>query len=456
MTSILNSTYWPFFVLGLSILLVVILITKLKFHPFIALVVSAIVVGLLSPDIPLLSGQSRLVTALELPMVELGVMVGRIAWIIAMAALIGISMMESGAAEQIVNGLIRSLGESRAAVVLLICGYLLSTPIFFDTMFFLLIPLGIALARRTGKDFVLYVIVIAGGAIINHSIVPPTPGPLIMAETLSLDLGMTIVSGIIAGLLPAGLVYIVGKWMNAKLPIPLRVDAVRTDGHYTPPGFLLSVLPIALPVFLISMASAVQVIVGYLPSWLAILGNRNTAMAASAFISLILWAKARNLSPEKLWDRVHKPLEMAGIIILITGAGGAYGAMIGHSGIGKAIQTISEGLNVHYIVLAWLIAAVFKTAQGSGTVSMISSSAIMVTILQTGVELDFHPIYLFLAMGFGSIFISWMNDSAFWVVARMSGFTERETLKTWTLLMAIIGVFGLLEVMLLAWLFPLV
>jgi GntP family gluconate:H+ symporter len=149
-------------------------------------------------------------------------------------------------------------------------------------------------------------------------------------------------------------------------------------------------------------------------------------------------------------------LEIAGVIILITSAGGAYGAMIQHSGIGKAISVTTRQFEVHYLLLAWVIAAVMKIAQGSGTVAMITSSAIMATLIGPGVTLPYHPVYIFLAIGFGSMFISWMNDSGFWVVTRMSGFTEKEGLQTWTFLLATIAVAGLFQVMLLSWLLPLV
>src|SRR5690606_11049678 len=189
MGAFIYSEYWPFVVLVLSIALVVLMIGRWRIHPFIALILSEIFVGFISPAIPLLPGQVSLITAVELPMVEFGIMAGKIAWVIALAAIIGTAMMESGAAEQIVKWLLKTLGEKQAALALALSRFILSIPVFFDTVFFLLIPLGITLALRTGKDLVLYVVAIGGGALISHSIVPPTPGPLIMAETLGIDLG---------------------------------------------------------------------------------------------------------------------------------------------------------------------------------------------------------------------------------------------------------------------------
>ncbi|HSI77273.1 MAG TPA: SLC13 family permease [Lunatimonas sp.] len=456
MEALYRSDFWPFLVLILSVLVVVLMISRWRFHPFIALILAAIFVGFLSIDLPSPSSQHWMVTAVELPMVEFGIMAGKIAWVIALAAVIGTAMMESGAASQIVQWLLKNLGEKQAAVALIISGFILSIPVFLDTVFFLLIPLGITLARKTGRDYLLYVLAIGGGAVITHSIVPPTPGPLIMAETLQIDLGVVILAGLAVGLLPAACVYWIANWMNKKIDIPVRMPAEMPDSNQVLPSLFFSLLPIALPLLLIGSASVYQGMTGAVPGWVAFLGNKNIAMALGTAVALYLWAKAKNLNRTNLWLAIGKPLEIGGIIILITSAGGAYGAMIQHSGIATAIDSISGTFQLNYILMAWVISAVMKTAQGSGTVAMISAAAIMAALVGPEYALPYHPVYLLLAMGFGSVFISWMNDSAFWVVVRMSGFTEKEGLKTWTVLLAALSIIGLVQVLVLASLFPLV
>lgn len=456
MGGFIYSNYWPFVVLLLSVAMVVTLIARWRFHPFVALMLSAIFVGLLSPALPPVPKQNPLVTVIELPMTEFGITAGKIAWVIALAAVIGTAMMESGAAEQIVNGLLKKLGEKRAAIVLLISGFVLSIPVFFDTVFFLLVPLSITLAHKTGRDFVLYVVAIGGGGVISHTIVPPTPGPLIMAETMGIDLGIVILAGIAAGIIPAIIALGVAKWLNRKLDIPVRIANPSVTSIPNPPSLALSVLPIVVPLIMISFASIVEAINDDLPGWIAFQGNKNIAMGTGAFLALSMWAKTQKLRSKDLWEAIAKPLEIAGVIILITSAGGAYGAMIQHSGIGKAISLTTEKFNVPYILLAWIIAAVMKIAQGSGTVSMITSAAIMTALIGPEFKLPYHPIYILLSIGFGSLFISWMNDSGFWVVTRMSGFTEKEGLQIWTVLLAILAVVGLLQVLLLSWILPLV
>jgi GntP family gluconate:H+ symporter len=456
MEMIFYSDYWPFIVLLLSVAMVVILITRLRFHPFVALMLSAIFVGLISPGLPKVAGQNPLTTAVELPMLEFGIMAGKIAWVIALAAVIGTAMMESGAAEQIVNRLLKTLGEKRAALALIVSGFVLSIPVFFDTVFFLLIPLGITLALKTGKDFVLYVVAIAGGAVIAHSIVPPTPGPLIMGEILNIELGTVILAGLVAGIIPAIAVFAVAKWLNKKSDIPVRVADKHVISVQNPPSLILSILPVIVPILMISLASIVASITDNVPDWIAFQGNKNIAMGTGAVLALYLWGKTQKLNSKDLWVGIAKPLEIAGVIILITSAGGAYGAMIKHSGIGDAISLTTAGFNVNYILLAWMIAAAMKIAQGSGTVSMIATAAIMAALIGPNEQLPYHPVYILLSIGFGSLFISWMNDSGFWVVARMSGFTEREALQTWTVLLGILALVGLFQVLLMSWIFPLV
>ena len=456
MTALTSSPYWPFAVLLIGIVAVVVMISRLRFHPFIALMLSAILVGLISSELPGLGDKQHLVWAVELPMQEFGIVAGKIAWVIALAAIIGTALMQSGAAQRIVNWLIASLGEKRAAVALLISGFVLSIPVFFDTVFFLLIPLAITLAKKTGKNFVLYVAAMGGGAAITHSLVPPTPGPLIMAETLNIDLGITIMAGLAAGILPALATLVISRRMNEKMDIPPRM---ALDGHTedTPgPSLSWSLLPVLIPIVLISLASVTGLVTGSVPSWMAFLGNKNIAMGAGTAVALLLWLKYGNLQAPALWKAVGEPLQIAGIIILITSAGGAFGAMIKHSGIGTAIETATQGFAISYILLAWLIAAVMKTAQGSSTVAMITTSSIMLALMNAGVELPYHPIYILLAIGFGALFISWMNDSGFWVVAKMSGFTETEALKTWTVLLAALSLVGLIQVLIFSWLLPLV
>ena len=453
--------YWPFIVLLIGIVTVVFFITVVRLHAFLSLIIAAVVVGLLSMDLPGSDTTSWLIQAVELPMREFGVVAGQIGFVIVLAAIIGTAMMESGAADKIVNSLISLLGEHRAPIALILSSLILGIPVFFDTVFFLMIPLAQALYRRTGAHYVYFIMAIAGGAAITHHLVPPTPGPLIMAETLQVDLGITIIAGLLAALLPGLTVYLLGKRVDSRLSIPFRspgghADAVE-ESPGPAPGLLVSLSPVILPVGLISIATIMNVIFdNQAPEIIGFFGNKNVAMFLGTIIALWLWARRKGWRVRDLGDAMGEPLQIAGVIILITCAGGAFGAMIRHAGIGEAVEWATSSFQINYVVLAWLIAAVMKIAQGSGTVSMITTSGIMFAIIGDGSSLEYHPIYILLAIGFGAMFISWMNDSGFWVVAKMSGFSERETLKTWSFVLAAMGLVGLVQTLIMSMLLPLV
>ncbi|MBK5269459.1 MAG: GntP family permease, partial [Bacteroidia bacterium] len=391
------------------------------------------------------------------PMIEFGNTAGKIAWVIALASIIGTAMLESGAAERMVNAIISLLGEKRAPIALLISGFVLSIPIFFDTVFFLMIPIAIALVKKTGKDYLLYILAISGGGLITHCLVPPTPGPLIMAENMNIDLGVTILAGLAFGILPAWGVYKVARYRNKKYVLPLRVAVGQSDSSGSLPGLFYSIIPILLPLLLISISSVTDVLMkASKPAWISFLGNKNVAMTMGTAVALWVWARQKKYSGAQLWEACGKPLEIAGIIILITSAGGAFGAMLGHSGIGAAIKELTTHFNINYILLAWLISAIMKIAQGSSTVAMITTSSIMYALIQSGDPLSYNPVYILMSIGFGSLFVPWMNDSGFWVVSRMSGMTTAEALKNYTVTIGSLAVIGLVELLIMSSLLPLV
>lgn len=456
-------SFWPLIVLGIGMALVVVLITLLRLHAFLALMLSAIVVGLLSTNLPGSDGTHPFIQAVELSMVEFGGVAGQIAWVIALAAILGMALTESGAAESIVSRFLKIFPSSFAPHALLLASFILSIPVFFDTVFFLLIPIVYSMGRRISENYLLYVLAVCVGAVITHSMVPPTPGPLIMAETLEINMGLVIAAGLAVSILPAmaGLQYAFRiKDRFVVHPPELGPEEAENETSKKLPGFSLSLLPICLPILLIVLASAIELLQVEQTLFTAIvsfIGNKNIAMLAGTAIALWILADQREWDFRELENVMRRPLEIAGLIILITGAGGAFGAMIRHTGIGETIQQLSGmGYEINFILLAWIITAALKTAQGSGTVAMITTSAIMAGLLETTGPLSFHPVYILFAIGFGSVTVSWMNDSAFWVVGKMSGFNEKQTLQSWTLTLILISITGLAQTLLLAYLFPMI
>ncbi len=453
-----------FVVLAASILFIVVVIVALKLHPFLALILAALLVGLLSP-VSLGDDAPQAVLALELTAQGFGQTAAGIAIVIVLAAIIGQCLMDSGAADRIVSALLKWFGERRADASLMGSGYILSVPVFFDTVFFLLVPIARTLWARTRAHYVVYVMAISGGAVITHSLVPPTPGPLVMTEALGLDLGFAILGGLLLGLLPAGAALVLAHRVDARLqvePAPLA----REEGSTAPdrrPGLVPSLLPVLLPVVLITGHSIVELLArrnpgtweGLLP-WTGFFGNKNLALLLAAVAAAWVLKRSRHLGHAELSRRLEPAVTSAGVIILITCAGGAFGSMLARIGIDEGLRGLTgAGSGVGILFVAFATSAVMKTAQGSGTVAMITTSGIVAAILPGAGALPFHVLYVYAAIGFGSLIISWMNDSGFWVVCKMSGFTEKQTLGTWTLMLVIIGVVGFLEVLVLSQLLPL-
>lgn len=466
-----NPDLWPFAVLFISVAVIVVFITVLRVHAYFALMLAAIIAGLLARVGTLPgeeAGKSHWLQAVELPTAEFGLMAGRIAFVIALAAVISMCLMESGAADKVVRRFLALFGEKRAGTAIVASSYILSIPIFFDTFFMLLLPLARALRIRTGKDYLLYVLAICCAGVVTHSLIAPHPGPLAMAESLRVDLGLTIAIGILAGILPVAASWSVAQWLNARMDIPMRetagasLDDLKTimakpEGEL--PSFFWSILPVILPIVLISLASffgafKVREQAPVLNEWVQFVGNRNTALLIAAAIAVGVLMRQRKISLGALGTMVGPAFETAGVIILITSAGGAFGLMLKNAGVGEAVKQVAEGRELNLIFLAWLVAAVIRVSQGSATVAMLTTAAMVYPIISGGNGLPYHPIYIFMAIGYGAMFFSWMNDSGFWVVGKLSGFTEKETLKSWSVIVSVASITGLVECLVFSKLLP--
>ena len=444
------------------------MIIVLRVHAFLSLMTAAIVVSILAPG-DLAEKISRVAEAF-------GTTAGKIGVVIALAAVIGRCLIESGAADRIVRLFVGLLGEKRCAVSLMSSGFVLSIPVFFDTVFYLLLPLARSMHRRTKKSYLLLILAMGAGASITHSLVPPTPGPLIIADTLGIDLGMMINVGLLVAVPTAIVAMFFVGWLAGRFDIPMRpLEGGRPEPQPLPddqlPALLPSFLPIILPVIMISTHTIVSTLTkdaepdsGILrvEAITAVLGNANLAMLVSAAIAIcVLWYKRRP-GRQELAEIVESSLMSGGVIILITSAGGAFGAMLKDAEIGPAIQEllVSDGGahigGLKLLLMGFFVAFLIKFAQGSSTVSMITTSAMLAALITSPKEIGYHPVYLATAIGFGAQCGNWMNDSGFWIFAKMSGLTELETLKTWTVTISTLAFVGLGFTILFAKVFPLV
>lgn len=475
----------PLLILLIGLLFVIGLIVFARLNPFLALLAAALIVSFLSKPAPGTEGDwaaqvSRVGTAL-------GEMAGKIMILIAMGSLIGQAMTRSGAADRIVRGIVHLFGRERMPEALLSSGFVLSIPVFYDATFYLLLPLARAVYRMTQKHYVLYLLAIGFGATLSHTLIPPTPGPLMVAREMGISIGtMMLLSGMV-GFCTMPFALLIARFLdrrNANIQIedpvireslkPSReiapTDALKDDIDAEPtmklPSFFAAILPILLPVVLIAGASITKSLCGDSAQtlWQKIVyfaGDAQVALIISALTAFTVLQLTQRLSLLELEKEMGTALQAAGNIILITSAGGAFGAMLRACGVGERIQELMvsgngtlPGLGV--LLLAFLTASMIKTAQGSSTTAMITTAGIFSTLSLSSAALGFHPGYVAVAIGVGSCVTGWMNDSGFCIFASMSGLKETDVLKTWTVGLALMGLVGICVTMILSQILPMI
>lgn len=477
----------PLVATAVGVFVVLALMIKLKSHAFVALILGALTIscfvplevkGFVKSPVPSVIKETdpakanQPVNIVNRVTGSLGGSVVGIGVLIAMAAIIGKTMLVSGAADRIVQASLNTFGEKRAALAMMVSGFILSIPVFFDTVFYLLVPLARSLYRRTKKNYLLYLCAIAAGGGITHTLVPPTPGPLIVVEALpGVQIGTVIFVGLIVGF-PSALVGLVAaSWLNRTMPIEMRPLSGKEEEEAKfdkLPSLTMSLAPVLLPVLLITVTTIVGLLAkGEEPSiwkdllpWFKLIGKPDLAMILAALFSIYLCYSVQGHSLKKIAEHVEDALLSGGVIILITAAGGAFGGLLAMTEIHVVVKSFfpadSESGGLIVMVVAYLLASLLKVAQGSSTVAMIITSSLVATIATPLINegsLGFHPAYLVPVIGAGSLMGSWMNDSGFWVFAKMGGLTEGETLRSWTILLSILSLTGFVVTlcMALAW-----
>lgn len=467
----------PLWIMLIGMAMVVGSILWLRLHAFLALLIGALVVAALTPSAAVMDwalGHEMSQEAAsqlagqgwgERVAAALGETAGEIAILIALAAVIGRCLLDSGAAERIVRSFLKALGQEKAPAAFLCSGFVLGVPVYFDTVFYLLMPLGKSMGLRQPAKYGLLVMSIIAGTTMAHSLVPPTPGPLFVAAQLEVDLALMIGGGLMIGVVTCAVGYAYALWANRKWPVPLResagltledLEAQSKKPSTELPSFWLSIFPIVLPVVLIAGRSLARGIWETMPQgfqWLEIAGDKNIALLMGAMVAMGMLVKRWSGDRERLKEALQNALSGAGVIILITSAGGAFGEMLQQTGIADRITSLASSYQVGLLPLAFLVTALVRTAQGSATVAMITTVGLLAGMVDPA-SLDYHPVYVALAIGCGSKPFPWMNDSGFWIISRMSGMTERETFKAFSWMITLMGLAGLVAVMILSKLFP--
>lgn len=474
-------------IVALSVAVVLICILVFKMHAFLTLLLASLLVAGLTGTQSLQNfGDLQVVdqkwtpkaaesfshsSAVSRVAAEFGTAAGKIGILIALASVIGGCLSESGAATTIVDRMLKLTGPKRAPEALALSSFIIGIPVFFDTVFYLMVPLARSLRRVVGKDYVLFILAILAGGSIAHSLIPPTPGPLLVAEELDIDIGVMLVTGLVVGSISSVISLAVARLINRFVDVPLREIAGESSGDLeassadqaqrsldSKPQLTESLLPILVPVVLITIGSVLAYLTksgtiesSALTGFFQFFGDKNIAIAIGLAFAMFL---TRYISAGQRASLVSRSLASAGNIILITAAGGAFGAMLRQAGIASAVGSLVDA-NAGLILLpvAFAVTTAIRTLQGSATVAMITAAGVLQGFAFAE-DLPFHPVYLAMAIGAGSKPVSWMTDSAFWVITRMSGMTEAEGLKVISPMSIALGFSALSTTLVMAWLLP--
>ena len=435
-------------VVGAAVAVLLLLIIRLKQQPFVSLLLVSMATALAAGMPP-----ETVMASIEKGM---GGTLGFIAVVVGLGAMFGQLLEVSGGAERLTLSLLRVFGRERATWAMTLAGFLVAIPVFFDVGFIILVPLVYTLARETRRSLLLYGIPLLAGLAVTHAFVPPTPGPIAVAQLVGADLGRVILFGSLIGLpcaIAAGPLF--GAWIARRIyaEVPEYMtggqreevggqrSAVRTDGL---PSFGLVFGILLLPLVLILVNTVTGALLtgpehADLRRVCAFIGHPFFALLAATLVAFAALGTCRGLSREKVNEIATSALAPAGLIILVTGAGGVFKQVLVDSGAGKALAEAMAGIGVHPVWAAFLIALLVRAVAGSATVAMLTAGGIVAPLLDGS---PVEPALIVIAIAAGATAVSHVNDSGFWLVNRYFGLSTKDTLKSWTVMESIIGVTG--------------
>ncbi|HOW77427.1 MAG TPA: GntP family permease [Candidatus Competibacteraceae bacterium] len=432
----------------IAIIGLILLITKFRVHPFIALTLAAGFLGLTSGmpvDKVMKSFQDGF-----------GGVLGFVGIVLGLGTMLGKMMAESGGADQIARTLIRALGQERVHWAMMFAAFLVGIPLFFEIGFVLLIPLVFIVAKRTGISIVKIGMPLLAGLSVVHGLVPPHPGPLLAIGIFGADIGKTIFYGLLVGL-PTAMIAgpIFGNFISKYVPGSPSQELMDQLAHEPEgrdlPGFGITLVTVLLPVFLMLLKTFADVAFDdkhLFRLWMDFIGHPITALLASLLLATYTFGYARGFNSKQVLKFLDASLAPTAAIILIIGAGGGFKQMLVASGVGDAIGHLAVQTQFSPILLAWVVAGLIRIATGSATVATITGAGIVAPLvnLVPGVNKEL----LVLATGAGSLILSHVNDAGFWLVKQYFNMTVVETFKTWTVLETLISVVGIIFIMILA------
>lgn len=421
-------------IIGLALLLV--LIIKFKVHAMLSILIGAIAIGLIA-GMPF----EEIVTAVD---DGIGNTLKGIALLVGLGSMFGAILEASGGAQTLAVTMVKKFGDEKAAWALGITGLVISIPVFFDAGLIILIPLAFSLAKRTKKSSLFYAIPLLAGLAVGHAFIPPTPGPVLVATMLNVELGWVILVGVCCGffaMIVAGPVWgaICGK--KFYVPVPDQIANQEDIDESKLPSFASVVTIIMIPLVLIilkSVAGVVPALAGVAPLF-NFLGQPFAALLIATLAAMFILGTRHGYTMPELEKILTKSLEPTGLILLVTACGGVLRYILQYSGLGEIIGNTVASINLPIVVVAFLVAALVRICVGSATVAMTMAAGIVAAMPEIA---SLSPMYLacvVAAVAGGATVCSHFNDSGFWLVRSLIGLDEKTTLKTWTIMETLVG-----------------
>ncbi|GAA1527147.1 gluconate:H+ symporter [Streptomyces albidochromogenes] len=460
--TLIDGTAGLLTVAALGIALLLLLIIKVRLQPFVALLAVSIAVGLgAGLSVTELFGtvqKSAVVSVIESGM---GGILGHVAIIIGLGTMLGAILEVSGGAEVLSSRLLGLFGEKRAPLAMGLTGLIFGIPVFFDVGIFVLAPIVYAAAKRSGKSILLYAMPLLAGLSMTHAFLPPHPGPVAAAGLFHVSLGWVILMGVVCGIPAVLAAWVYAAWIGKRVFVEVPHDMVeaaedaraavvaeQTAAGRTPqdqPVSLATVLTIiGTPLVLILAAtfSSIALDPSTLRSVVEFFGNPFVALTIALLMAYYLLGIRRGWSRKSLEQVSTSSLKPVGNILLVVGAGGVFGAVLKASGVAQALSDTFNDVGLPVIVLAYLISLVLRVAQGSATVAIVTTAGIVLPLVENGGHSQAFLALVIMAISAGSIFASHVNDGGFWIVSKYFGISERDTLKSWTVLESVLSVAG--------------
>ncbi|RSM37241.1 gluconate transporter [Amycolatopsis balhimycina DSM 5908] len=420
-----------------AIAVIVVLITKVKLHPFLSLTLGSLVLGL-TAGMPITDVIKKFSAGVGSTVASVGIL-------IALGAMLGKLLADSGGADQIVDTV---LGKARGAALpwaMALVAALIGLPMFFEIGLVLLIPVVLLAVKRTGKPLMLLGIPALAGLSVLHGLVPPHPGPLAAAGALNANVGVTLAFGLLVGiptLVVAGPLF--GKVAARLVPdavAPERLIPERADTDKPRPSFAATLTTVLLPVVLMLAKALSDILLAKDNQARKIFdfaGDPLIALLAAVLVGMVLLGRPAGLDRAKLSTVVGDSLGPIAGIILIVGAGGGFKQTLVEAGVGDVITGLAKDAHLSPLLLGWLVAVAIRLATGSATVATVSAAGIVAPL---AADMDpSHSALLVLAIGAGSLFFSHVNDAGFWLVKEYFGLSVGQTLKSWSVMETLISV----------------